>query len=205
MSERKGFTLIELLVVISIIALLLSVLVPSLAKAKEVARRTICSSNIKQFGLANAVYETQNDGWYIQLLNEINLLWCINPQVLDTMAINPDDVGVDDSTGVNVIGLSDDFRCPSDRRKDGNGIYEDGITQIAISYGYNIMVLDFNGGWEYNQYVGIEGRALKATVDSDWGETTHYGIYLKPQYPVSEEVNIYDGFVISKEFNKTKL
>lgn len=47
------------------------------------------------------------------------------------------------------------------------------------------------GGWEYNQYVGIEGRALKATVDSDWGETTHYGIYLKPQYPVSEEVNIY--------------
>jgi OOP family OmpA-OmpF porin len=46
-------------------------------------------------------------------------------------------------------------------------------------------------GWEYNQYVGIEGRALKATLDSDWGETTHYGIYLKPQYPVSEQVNIY--------------
>lgn len=46
-------------------------------------------------------------------------------------------------------------------------------------------------GWEYNQYVGIEGRALKATLDSDWGETTHYGIFLKPQYPVSEKVNIY--------------
>ena len=46
-------------------------------------------------------------------------------------------------------------------------------------------------GWEYNQYIGIEGRALKATIDSDWGETTHYGIFLKPQYPVSERVNIY--------------
>ncbi|MGB5505070.1 MAG: porin family protein [Sulfurovum sp.] len=46
-------------------------------------------------------------------------------------------------------------------------------------------------GWEYNQYVGIEGRALKATIDSDWGETTHYGIFLKPRYPVSEKVNIY--------------
>ena len=46
-------------------------------------------------------------------------------------------------------------------------------------------------GWEYNQYVGIEARALKATIDSDWAETTHYGIYLKPQYPVSEQVNVY--------------
>lgn len=46
-------------------------------------------------------------------------------------------------------------------------------------------------GWEYNQYIGIEGRALKATIESDWGETTHYGIFLKPQYPVSEKVNIY--------------
>ena len=46
-------------------------------------------------------------------------------------------------------------------------------------------------GWEYNQYIGIEGRALKATIESDWGETTHYGIFLKPQYPVSERVNIY--------------
>lgn len=46
-------------------------------------------------------------------------------------------------------------------------------------------------GWEYNQYIGIEGRALNATIESDWGETTHYGIFLKPQYPVSENVNIY--------------
>jgi len=46
-------------------------------------------------------------------------------------------------------------------------------------------------GWEYNQYVGVEVRALRATLDSDWGETTHYGIYLKPQYPIGEQFNIY--------------
>ena len=46
-------------------------------------------------------------------------------------------------------------------------------------------------GYEYNQYVGLEVRVLQATIDSDWGETTHYGIYLKPQYPVSEKINIY--------------
>ena len=46
-------------------------------------------------------------------------------------------------------------------------------------------------GWEYNQYVGVEVRALRATLDSDWGETTHYGIFLKPQYPIGEQFNIY--------------
>jgi len=46
-------------------------------------------------------------------------------------------------------------------------------------------------GWEYNQYVGVEVRALKATIDSDWGETTHYGIFLKPQYPIAEQINVY--------------
>jgi len=46
-------------------------------------------------------------------------------------------------------------------------------------------------GYDFNQYIGIEGRALKATIDSDWAETTHYGIFLKPMMPVGEQVNIY--------------
>jgi len=46
-------------------------------------------------------------------------------------------------------------------------------------------------GYDYNQYFGIEARALKATLDSDWAETTHYGIFLKPMMPVGEQMNIY--------------
>jgi len=53
---KNGFTLIELLVVISIIALLLSIIMPSLAKAKEMALRTVCMGNIHQNGLALAAY-----------------------------------------------------------------------------------------------------------------------------------------------------
>ncbi|MHC4883136.1 MAG: type II secretion system protein, partial [Planctomycetota bacterium] len=51
--KTKGFTLIERLVVIAIIALLLSIVMPGLNKAKQAARRVVCSSNMKQLALAH--------------------------------------------------------------------------------------------------------------------------------------------------------
>ena len=46
-------------------------------------------------------------------------------------------------------------------------------------------------GYDFNQYVGIEARAFTASMDKDFAETTHYGVYLKPQYHVSDKINIY--------------
>jgi prepilin-type N-terminal cleavage/methylation domain-containing protein len=56
MKTKKGFTLVELLVVISIIAILLAVLIPSMNRAKEAAKRTICGSQQKQIGVALMAY-----------------------------------------------------------------------------------------------------------------------------------------------------
>lgn len=74
-TQRRAFTLVELLVVIGIIAVLISILLPALAKARAAAQRVACLSNMRQCSLGFKMYEEANRG-YIPLRR----LWNGNEQ-----------------------------------------------------------------------------------------------------------------------------
>ena len=117
-TRSDGFTLIELLVVVAIIALLISILLPSLSRAREQARSVACMSNMRQFGIANQMYADEQDGWMVPVQMpsvsfEEGYVWAWNPAFMKMMglpALQPGDLnhGDGDSHGAYPSGMS----CP---------------------------------------------------------------------------------------------
>jgi prepilin-type N-terminal cleavage/methylation domain-containing protein/prepilin-type processing-associated H-X9-DG protein len=111
--EPRGFTLIELLVVIAILSLLVSILLPSLAQAKAMARRTVCLTNVRGIGLATQFYVNEN--------NYFPPAW-INSTCRWMDLIKP---YADKKSGL--------YRCPSDAKQQAVTWDPD----IILSYGIN--------------------------------------------------------------------
>jgi prepilin-type N-terminal cleavage/methylation domain-containing protein/prepilin-type processing-associated H-X9-DG protein len=122
MKKSERFTLIELLVVISIISILVSMLLPALNKAREMARQASCRSNLKQMGTAVTFYVDDSDGY-------------IPSHDIGTGASGMWDYKLQDNYlgGIKSLAIYPIFRCPTRPSKLGAVPAPGSIT----SYSYN--------------------------------------------------------------------
>ena len=150
-KKGNGFTLIELLVVISIIALLVSIIMPALNRARDNAKRTLCANNLKTIGQGLFMYATNNDDRIPQTdyvmgapgtPNKNYMMFLINPDInLKPMERILDTKGLGYLYGKKYIDTPEVFYC-------------DGIPRSALSWRFELF--DGGGGFPWN--TGVTGQ-----------------------------------------------
>jgi prepilin-type N-terminal cleavage/methylation domain-containing protein/prepilin-type processing-associated H-X9-DG protein len=142
-NRPKGFTLIELLVVIAVIAMLLAILMPVLAKVRIMARRLVCGNNLKQIAVAWNVYLSDNDEKFYQGVNaNLNYGGWIgiknwSPRPLNFYVGLPDKVEDPEDAMI--------FKCPSDKGGFPGALLMEKVFQaVGTSYQTNIFLIGQN-------------------------------------------------------------
>lgn len=134
LNNNRGFTLIELLVVISIITLLISILLPALAAARDVARSLQCLSNEHQIGLGIVLYANDHDAYIPPEMGEVHGIdrwrW---PQILkENGYINTPMAPI--NGGAVTVGV---FSCPAESSPTTHSAQSWNRAWYKTNYGLN--------------------------------------------------------------------
>jgi prepilin-type N-terminal cleavage/methylation domain-containing protein len=153
--RKGGFTLVELLVVIGIIAVLISMLLPALNTARAAAQQTVCLSNLRQFGNANAMYV---NAWKVHLPHKLSsnyewevtggsanpwFPWYNDPDLRKSMAWSFDAV-----PGSKWISVPQKWVCPAATAAQNDPTR--GPYDLRLVYGFNIQVTTAGEWGVYN-------------------------------------------------------
>jgi prepilin-type N-terminal cleavage/methylation domain-containing protein len=136
---RRGFTLIELLVVISVIALLVSIVLPALGSSRETARRAKCMVNLRSIGQGFQLYLDRNKGAVFPKVNPLHgsSTTANDPSLLDLLSeyLDAEVPRREDPAGSRsgTYIVADPYKCPADP------VGENGLTtyqEVGTSYEY---------------------------------------------------------------------
>lgn len=159
MRKLKGFTLVELLVVISIIALLMAVLLPALSKARDLAKRIVCSNHLKTLMTANLIYSQQCDGSFVPVDGYVSnssgrsgsatfTSWKENHLFRRIMAMgHRHNAGTMLGTSADSSDFLDpkEYLCPSDDISKNTA--SAATSGVSTSYGYNLTEFVRDTAW----------------------------------------------------------
>ncbi len=204
--HNSGFSLVELLTVISIIALLMSLLLPALNRARHLANRVVCASNLRQIGEADRVYAVQYRGAYPPVdIGE----WPTGPigynvPPKNVLYGNPWGPAILYHTGILPNPAA--YYCPESglfgNKADVSTLYSTpntsvDYTGVRISYCYYVGRQE--GAFDFN---GSGGVALTATIADLTNPTTQIVFtnnYLEPLHPFAQTPISRPGSIVAAD------